>query len=33
MDATIYRYYFQGDMHFGKEGNALIADTILRSPL
>jgi len=33
MDATIYRYYFQGDMHFGKEGNALIADMILRDPL
>jgi lysophospholipase L1-like esterase len=33
MDATIYKYYFQGDMHFGKEGNALIAETILRSPL
>jgi lysophospholipase L1-like esterase len=30
MDATIYQYYFQGDMHFAKEGNALVADTILR---
>jgi lysophospholipase L1-like esterase len=31
MDATIYQYYFQGDMHFAKEGNALVADTILRN--
>jgi hypothetical protein len=28
---TIYRHYFLGDMHFGKEGNALIAETILRN--
>jgi hypothetical protein len=31
--STIVKYYFPGDMHFGKEGNALVAETILRSPL
>ena len=31
--SAIVKYYFPGDMHFGKEGNAVIADTILRSPL
>jgi hypothetical protein len=33
VDSTIVKYYFPGDMHFGKEGNALVADTILRTPL
>lgn len=33
IDATIYKYYFQGDMHFNREGNALVAETILRTPL
>lgn len=33
IDNTIYKYYFLGDMHFGPEGNALVAETILRKPL
>jgi hypothetical protein len=33
IDATIYKYYFQGDMHFNSEGNALVAETILQTPL
>jgi len=33
IDATIAKYYFPGDMHFGREGNALVAETILRKPL
>lgn len=33
IDATIYKYYFQGDMHFNREGNALVAETILQTPL
>jgi lysophospholipase L1-like esterase len=33
IDATIYKYYFQGDMHFNREGNALVAETILRTTL
>lgn len=33
IDATIDRYYYPGDMHFSKGGNAVIAETILGSPL
>jgi hypothetical protein len=33
IDDTIAKYYFPGDMHFGPEGNALVAKTILRKPL
>jgi hypothetical protein len=33
LEATIAKNYFPGDMHFGREGNALIAETILRKPL
>jgi hypothetical protein len=33
LEPTIAKYYFAGDMHFGKEGNALIAETILSKPL
>jgi hypothetical protein len=33
IDTTIERYYYPGDMHFSKGGNALIADTILNTPL
>lgn len=33
IDATIDRFYYPGDMHFSKGGNALIADTILDNPL
>ena len=31
--AVIYKYFFLGDMHYSKEGNALVADAILRTPL
>jgi hypothetical protein len=31
--AVIYKYFFPGDMHYSREGNALVADTILRTPL
>jgi hypothetical protein len=33
IDATIDRYYYPGDMHFSKGGNAVIAETILGNPL
>ncbi len=33
LEATIAKNYFPGDMHFGKEGNALIAQLILRKSL
>ena len=33
LDATIARYYFAGDMHYNREGNALVAEAILSVPL
>jgi hypothetical protein len=33
LEATIAKNYFPGDMHFGKYGNALIAETILKRGL
>lgn len=29
--AIIYKYFFPGDMHYSREGNALVADSILRT--
>ena len=30
IDGAIYKYYFAGDMHFNKEGNGLVAETLLQ---